>query len=120
MATKSTPRKPAKQTFVPTTNVTARPKRQPAPAKSSPRTRRAPTPPLPVAPSPAASTKQSQLIALLTAPPGATIEQMTTLTGWQPHTVRGTISGVQRKRLGLNVLCAGPADGPKLYRIVAA
>jgi len=29
--------------------------------------------------------------------------QMIALTGWQPHTVRGMISGSLRKRLGLDV-----------------
>jgi hypothetical protein len=49
--------------------------------------------------------KQSQLIAMLRSPAGGTIEQLTELTGWQPHTVRGTISGGLRKRLKLNVTC---------------
>ena len=53
---------------------------------------------------------------MLRAQPGATIEQMTALTGWQPHTVRGTISGVLRKRLGLNVACAAES-GVGVYRI---
>jgi len=38
-------------------------------------------------------------------PRRGTIEQLTELTGWQPHTVRGTISGALRKRLKLNVKC---------------
>ena len=44
---------------------------------------------------------------------------MMALTGWQAHSVRGAISGVLRKKLGLNVICApsGP-DGERLYRIV--
>ncbi|QHE88813.1 DUF3489 domain-containing protein [Hydrogenophaga sp. BPS33] len=52
-----------------------------------------------------AKTKQSQLIALLGAASGASMSQMTSLTGWLPHTVRGTISAALRKRLGLNVPC---------------
>jgi hypothetical protein len=75
-------------------------------------------------PAPAASagtSKQSRLIALLRAAPGATIEQMMKLTGWQAHTVRGAISGVLRKRLGLNVACAAAAPGEaSVYRIVGA
>ena len=64
--------------------------------------------------------KQSRLIASLRSKPGATIEQMMTLTGWQAHTVRGTISGVLRKRLGLNVICAASqGDGARVYRIAA-
>ena len=68
---------------------------------------------------PPGANKQARLIALLGAAPGATIEQMMKLTGWQAHTVRGTISGALRKRLGLQVVCGGDA-GSRVYRIVAA
>lgn len=64
--------------------------------------------------------KQARLIALLRSPSGGTIEQMSALTGWQPHTVRGTISGVLRKRLGLEVATEPGADGgSRIYRIAA-
>ena len=67
------------------------------------------------------TSKQARLIAMLRALPGATIEEMMTLTGWQAHTVRGTISGVLRKKLGLNVTCAvRDGSGRSLYRIVGA
>ena len=56
--------------------------------------------------------KQSQLIAVLRSPAGGTIDQLTQLTGWQPHTVRGTISGALRKRLKLHVTCVD-----RVYRI---
>jgi hypothetical protein len=63
--------------------------------------------------------KQARLIAKLRAKPGATIDQMMTLTGWQAHTVRGTISGVLRKKLGLTVNCESSTNsGEHLYRIV--
>jgi Protein of unknown function (DUF3489) len=69
----------------------------------------------------APASKQARLIALLQSDPGATIGQMRSLTGWQAHTVRGTISGALRKRLGLNVVCnALTEDGARIYRIVAA
>ena len=85
--------------------------------------RRVPAPPVAstaAAPAPGQN-KQAQLIAMLRSSKGGTIEQMTALTGWQAHTVRGTISGVLRKRLGLNVACAAAADdGARVYRIVEA
>jgi hypothetical protein len=65
------------------------------------------------------TTKQARLISLLSVPSGATLEQMMRVTGWQAHTVRGAISGVLRKRLGLNVVCSGSA-GSRSYRIVSA
>jgi hypothetical protein len=68
---------------------------------------------------PAGQSKQARLISLLQAASGATIEQMTKLTGWQPHTVRGTISGVLRKKLGMNVASESVDDtGTRRYRII--
>jgi len=91
-------------------------------AKTSPA-----APVLPAAPESAAAvtepssrptqSKQAQLIALLRAKPGATMAQMIALTGWQPHTVRGMISGSLRKRLGLDVQQRS-IDGVRVYRIV--
>ena len=66
---------------------------------------------------PSSSTKQAQLITALSAPTGATIASLTALTGWQPHTVRGTISGALRKRLGLQVVRDKTAGGESRYRI---
>ncbi len=79
----------------------------------------------PIVPSPplesARTSKQARLISLMRASSGATLEQMMALTGWQAHTVRGAISGVLRKRLGLNVVCeAASGSGVRCYRIVAA
>lgn len=79
--------------------------------------------PLPIVPpapvEPVGASKQARLIGLLNAAPGATLEQMMSLTGWQAHTVRGTISGVLRKRLGLNVVCdAASASDARRYRII--
>ena len=79
----------------------------------------------PVAPSPppessAGTSKQARLVSMLRGSSGATLEQMMALTGWQAHTVRGAISGVLRKRLGLNVVCEGASgSGARCYRIVA-
>ena len=69
---------------------------------------------------PSSLTKQSQLITALSTPTGATIAALTALTGWQPHTVRGTISGALRKRLGLQVVRDQTAAGESRYRISAA
>jgi hypothetical protein len=45
--------------------------------------------------------------------------QMIKLTGWQPHTVRGMLSGSLRKRLGLNVQHQ-IEEGVRVYRIMEA
>ena len=66
------------------------------------------------------TSKQARLISMLKASSGATLEQMMTLTGWQAHTVRGAISGVLRKRLGLNVVCDAAGSEVRRYRIVGS
>jgi hypothetical protein len=65
-------------------------------------------------------TKQALLIDLLKRKKGATIEKIVAATGWQPHSVRGAISGTLKKKLGLMVTSQKPSDGPRRYRIVAA
>jgi hypothetical protein len=64
--------------------------------------------------------KQSQIIELLKnkKKTGTSIEEMMVLTGWQPHTIRGIISGALKKRLGLNIVSnvSGP-NGTRTYRI---
>jgi hypothetical protein len=40
---------------------------------------------------------------------------MTALTGWQPHSVRGVMSGVLRKKLGLNVVSTKDEDGRRYH-----
>ena len=60
--------------------------------------------------------KQSQIIAMLRAPNGATIEAMVHATGWRQHSVRGFLAGVIRKKLGLNLELVKAKAG-RIYRI---
>ncbi len=57
-----------------------------------------------------AGTKQAQIIAMLQRPEGATVAEMVEATGWLAHTVRGSISGALKKRLGLPI-AAEKAEG---------
>jgi hypothetical protein len=66
---------------------------------------------------PRAGTKQAALIAMLRAPDGATIEEITTATGWQAHTVRGAIAGALKKKLGLDVTSEKVEGRGRVYRI---
>ena len=50
------------------------------------------------------NSKQAQVIAMLRRSEGATIEQITEATGWNANTVRGTIAGALKKKLGLNIV----------------
>lgn len=63
-------------------------------------------------------TKLAALVMGLRRPQGATSLQLMLATGWQPHTVRGAISGMLRKKLGLNVVLAHNDSGERVYRVV--
>ena len=58
------------------------------------------------------------LVMALRRPQGATSLQLMLATGWQPHTVRGAISGMLRKKLGLKVVLAHNDTGERVYRVV--
>ena len=60
--------------------------------------------------------KKTHLVAMLRAPGGATIEAMARAAKWQRHSVRGFLSGVVRKKLGLNLISAA-GDSGRVYRI---
>jgi hypothetical protein len=48
---------------------------------------------------------------------GVTVAQLMELTGWQPHSVRGFLSGVVRKKLSLTLVSEVGKDGQRRYRI---
>jgi hypothetical protein len=62
-------------------------------------------------------TKLAALVMALRHPQGATSLQLMLATGWQPHSVRGAISGMLRKKLGLNVVLTRNPAGEWVYRI---
>jgi hypothetical protein len=57
------------------------------------------------------------VLALLRGPNGATIATVMRSTGWQPHTVRGFLAAVVRKKLGLR-LESEKTHGERVYRIL--
>lgn len=61
--------------------------------------------------------KQSQVIAMLKRPEGATIAQICEATGWQAHTVRGTFAGAFKKKLGLTITSTKESGGERIYAI---
>ena len=65
-----------------------------------------------------ANSKQAQIIAMLQRPEGATIAQLAGATGWLAHTIRGTLSGVLKNRLGLSIGSEKLAGAARVYRIV--
>ena len=65
-------------------------------------------------------TKQALMIDLLKRKKGATIEEIVEATGWQPHSVRGAISGTLKKKLGLAVTSVRVEDRGRVYRIAGS
>ena len=62
--------------------------------------------------------KQARLIALLSRSSGADMDELMSATGWQAHSVRGVLSGVIRKKLGLKVISVKDGNTHS-YRIAA-
>ncbi len=63
------------------------------------------------------NSKQQVLVDLLTRTEGATIAQIIAATSWQAHSVRGVISGVLKKKLGLHIVSEKAKGGERIYRV---
>lgn len=81
---------------------------QPAPPEANP---------TPRARTPRQGTKQAKLIEMLRAEDGATINEIAAVTGWQPHTVRGAMSGALKKKLGLEVTSEKVEGRGRVYKL---
>jgi hypothetical protein len=66
---------------------------------------------------PRTGSKQALLIELLKRKSGASLPEITAATGWQPHSVRGAISGTLKKKLGLAVVSRRVKQRGRVYRI---
>lgn len=66
----------------------------------------------------ARKTKSDAVIALLSRPRGATLDEMMKATGWQSHSVRGFLAGTVKKKLGRSIDSEVGEKG-RVYRIVA-
>ena len=62
-------------------------------------------------------TKLHTVIELLARPEGAAIAEIMAKTGWQKHTVRGTLAGALKKRLGLTIESKKLEGQERTYRI---
>ncbi len=64
-----------------------------------------------------ADSKQAKLIEMLMRPKGASIDEIVTAFGWQPHTVRGAIAGALKRKLGLKVVSEKSEGRGRICRI---
>jgi hypothetical protein len=65
-----------------------------------------------------ADSKQAQLIEMLKAQKGATIDEIVAAFGWQRHTVRGAIAGALYYKLGLEVSWEKVEGRGRVFRIL--
>ena len=71
------------------------------------------------APTPRRGSKTAKVLALLKRPGGVSLQQLQKATGWQPHSVRGFLSGALKKNLGLRIDSAKDDDGERTYRLAS-
>jgi hypothetical protein len=66
---------------------------------------------------PREGSKTDQVLELLKRPGGVTAKDLMKATGWQPHSVRGFLSGTIGKKMGLTVISTKGEDGERRYSI---
>ena len=63
--------------------------------------------------------KKAAILELLRKPDGATIKDLMAATGWQAHSVRGFLSAVVTKKMGLQLQSSKREDGKRLYQLAS-
>jgi hypothetical protein len=66
---------------------------------------------------PRPGSKAANVLALLQRPQGAGLKELLKVTGWQPHSVRGFLSGVVSKKMGLKVRSFKTESGERRYAV---
>jgi hypothetical protein len=61
--------------------------------------------------------KTAKVLDLLKRSGGVTLKELRKATGWQPHSVRGFLSGTVGKKMKLTVASTKDADGERRYSI---
>jgi len=61
--------------------------------------------------------KTAKVLDLLKRKGGVTAKELLKVTGWQPHSLRGFLSGTVGKKMGLTLVSAKGGDGERTYSI---
>ena len=61
--------------------------------------------------------KTATILEMLKRPGGATAKELLKATGWQPHSLRGFISGTLGKKMGVAVVSSKAEDGERSYSV---
>jgi hypothetical protein len=62
-------------------------------------------------------TKTDKILALLKRPGGTTLKELMKATGWQPHSVRGFLSGVIGRKLKLKIASVKDDSNVRRYSV---
>jgi uncharacterized protein DUF3489 len=63
--------------------------------------------------------KTATILEMLKRPEGATAKELLKATAWQPHSLRGFLSGTVGKKMGLTVTSTKGEDGERSYSVKA-
>jgi hypothetical protein len=63
--------------------------------------------------------KTATILEMLKRPGGASAKELLKATGWQPHSLRGFLSGTVGKKMGLTITSTKGEDGERSYSVKA-
>ncbi len=61
--------------------------------------------------------KTARILELLRQPGGVTAKELMRVTAWQPHSLRGFLSGTVGKKMGLRLTSVKGEDGERRYSV---
>jgi hypothetical protein len=61
--------------------------------------------------------KTAKILEMLRRPGGASARELLKATGWQPHSLRGFLSGTVGKKVGLSLTSTKGDDGERVYSL---
>ncbi|MGD1098026.1 MAG: DUF3489 domain-containing protein [Bryobacteraceae bacterium] len=126
--TAATETKPTKKARGGARGAHVAPKKGKARKKASPAKKAPKTAPKPKAARPGKAAKEKgaregsktqTILELLKRPGGVTSKELMKATGWQPHSIRGFLSGTVGKKMGLAVTSTKGEDGERSYSVKA-